>query len=106
MFHERTTETKQLKTIFPKNTHKITLFCEASRPQFLNYKTKMTLLDVMIAVGGLTDFAAGNRATILRTGDGSKQYAVRVRDLIKRGDLSANIEMMPGDILVIPQSLF
>jgi polysaccharide export outer membrane protein len=79
---------------------------EATRPQFLNYKTKMTLLDVMIAVGGLTDFAAGNQATILRTGDGSKQYAVRVRDLIKRGDLSANIEMMPGDILVIPQSLF
>ena len=79
---------------------------EAARPQFLNYKTKMTLLDVMITVGGLTDFAAGNRATILRTADGSKQYAVRLRDLIKRGDLSANIEMMPGDILVIPQSLF
>ena len=79
---------------------------EAARPQFLNYKTKMTLLDVMIAVGGLTDFAAGNRATILRMGDGSKQYAVRLRDLVKRGDLSANIDMMPGDILVIPQSLF
>ena len=87
-------------------TQQIRVVGEAAHPQFLNYKTKMTLLDVMIAVGGLTDFAAGNRATILRTGDGSKQYAVRVRDLIKRGDLSANIEMMPGDILVIPQSLF
>lgn len=79
---------------------------EAARPQFLNYKSQMTLLDVMIAVGGLTDFAAGNQATILRTGDGGQQYAVRLKDLIKRGDLSANIEMRPGDILVIPQSLF
>ena len=79
---------------------------EAAKPQFLPYKSKMTLLDVMIAVGGLTDFAAGNSATILRTGDGNKQYAVRLQDLIKRGDVSANVEMRPGDILIIPQSLF
>ena len=79
---------------------------EAARPQFLNYKKNMTLLDVMIAVGGLTDFAAGNAATILRTGEGGKQYSVRLKDLIKRGDVSANAEMKPGDILVIPQSLF
>ena len=79
---------------------------EAARPQFLNYKKNMTVLDVMIAVGGLTDFAAGNSATILRTSDGGKQYSVRLKDLIKRGDVSANVEMKPGDILVIPQSLF
>lgn len=79
---------------------------EAARPQFLNYKKNMTLLDVMIAVGGLTDFAAGNNATILRTADGGKQYSVRLKDLIKRGDISANVEMRPGDIVVIPQSLF
>jgi polysaccharide export outer membrane protein len=79
---------------------------EAARPQFLPYKSKMSLLDVMIAVGGLTDFAAGNSATILRTGDGNKQYSVRLQDLIKRGDVSANVEMRPGDILIIPQSLF
>ncbi len=79
---------------------------EAARPQFLPYKSKMSLLDVMIAVGGLTDFAAGNKATILRTGDGNKQYSVRLQDLIKRGDVSANVEMRPGDILIIPQSLF
>ena len=79
---------------------------EAARPQFLNYKKNMTVLDVMIAVGGLTDFADGNAATILRTGDGGKRYAVRLKDLIKRGDVSANAEMRPGDILVIPQSLF
>lgn len=79
---------------------------EAARPQFLNYKKNMTLLDVMIAVGGLTDFAAGNNATILRTGEGNKQYAVRLKDLLKRGDVSANVEVRPGDILIIPQSLF
>jgi polysaccharide biosynthesis/export protein len=79
---------------------------EAARPLFLPYKQKMTLLDVMIAVGGLTDFADGNRAIIQRTSDGNKQYAVRLKDLIKRGDTTANVEMRPGDILIIPQSLF
>jgi polysaccharide export outer membrane protein len=79
---------------------------EAGRPQFLPYKQKMTLLDVMIAVGGLTDFADGNAATVLRTSDGNKQYSVRLKDLIKRGDVSANVEMRPGDILIIPQSFF
>lgn len=79
---------------------------EAARPQALPFKQKMTLLDVMIAVGGLTDFADGNGATILRTAEGNKQYAVRLRDLIRRGDVSANVEMRPGDILVIPQGFF
>lgn len=79
---------------------------EAAKPQFLPYKQKMTVLDVMIAVGGLTDFASGNSATILRTAEGNKQYSVRLKDLIKRGDISANVEMRPGDILIIPQSLF
>lgn len=78
---------------------------EAAKPQFLPFKQKMTLLDVMIAVGGLTDFAAGNNATILRTSEGNKQYSVRLADLIRRGDVSANVEMRPGDILIIPQSL-
>jgi len=79
---------------------------EAAKPQFLPYKQKMTLLDVMIAVGGLTDFADGNGASILRSADGNKQYSVRLKDLIKRGDVSANVEMRPGDILIIPQSFF
>ena len=79
---------------------------EAAKPQFLPFKQKMTILDVMIAVGGLTDFADGNAATILRTSDGNKQYSVRLKDLIKRGDVSANVEMRPGDILIIPQSFF
>ena len=79
---------------------------EAAKPQILPYRQKMTLLDVMIAVGGLTDFADGNASSILRTADGSKQYSVRIKDLIKRGDVSANVEMAPGDVLIIPQSWF
>ncbi len=79
---------------------------EAAQPQILPYVQKMTLLDVMIAVGGVTEFAAGNRATILRTAEGNKQYSVRLNDLIKRGDVSANVEMRPGDVLIIPQSWF
>ena len=79
---------------------------EAARPQALPYKQKMSILDVMIAVGGLTDFAAGNSATLIRTSEGSKQYTVRLRDLVKRGDMSANVDMRPGDILIIPQSYF
>jgi polysaccharide biosynthesis/export protein len=79
---------------------------EAAKPQFLPYKQKMTLLDVMIAVGGLTDFADGNSAIIQRSADANKQYSVRLKDLIRRGDTSANVEMRPGDILIIPQSFF
>ena len=79
---------------------------EAAKPQFLPYKQKMTLLDVMIAVGGLTDFADGNAASILRVAEGDKQYGVRIKDLIKRGDMSANVEMRPGDVLIIPQGWF
>lgn len=79
---------------------------EAARPQALPYRQKMTLLDVMIAVGGLTDFADGNNATILRTQEAGQRYGVRLKDLIRRGDVSANVEMKPGDVLIIPQSWF
>ena len=79
---------------------------EAAKPQVLPYRQKMTLLDVLIAVGGVTDFADGNAASILRTSEGSKQYSVRIKDLLKRGDVSANVEMRPGDVVIIPQSWF
>jgi polysaccharide export outer membrane protein len=79
---------------------------EAAKPQTLAYRKDMTVLDVMIAAGGLTDFADGNSARIFRVADGGKLYSVRLRDLIKRGDISANVEMRPGDILIIPQSWF
>jgi polysaccharide biosynthesis/export protein len=79
---------------------------EAAKPQVLAYRRDMTVLDVMIAVGGLTDFADGNAATIYRVAEGGKLYNVRLRDLVKRGDISANVDMRPGDILIIPQSWF
>jgi polysaccharide export outer membrane protein len=87
-------------------SEQIRVIGEATRPQALPFRQKMSVLDVMIAVGGLTDFADGNRAVLQRTSEGGKQYVVRLKDLIKRGDTSANVEMRPGDILIIPQSFF
>lgn len=87
-------------------SQQIRVIGEATRPQALPFRQKMSVLDVMIAVGGLTDFADGNRAVLQRTSEGGKQYVVRLKDLIKRGDTSANVEMRPGDILIIPQSFF
>ncbi|NKB55940.1 MAG: sugar ABC transporter substrate-binding protein [Alphaproteobacteria bacterium] len=80
---------------------------EASRPSAIQFREKMTILDVMIAVGGLTEFAAGNRAVIVRA-DNKKQvsYRVRLDDLLKDGDVTANVDVLPGDVLIIPQSWF
>ena len=79
---------------------------EAAKPQALAYRKDMTVLDVMIQVGGLTDFADGNAARIFRVSEGGKLYSVRLRDLVKRGDITANADIRPGDILIIPQSWF
>ncbi len=80
---------------------------EAAKPQIVSYQENMTLLDVMIVVGGITDFADGNRASILRVAGGTtERLGVRLRDLLRRGDLSANVAMRPGDVLIIPQSFF
>jgi len=80
---------------------------EATQPQSLPYTDGLTLLDLMIAVGGLTEFAAGNRAVLVRFEEGEKKnYVVRLEDLIKRADLTANVDMRPGDILIIPESWF
>lgn len=80
---------------------------EAAEPKALNYREKMSLIDLMISVGGLTEFAAGNKAYILRTQDGKQQrLRVRLDDLLRGGDVSANVDMLPGDVLVVPESLF
>lgn len=80
---------------------------QAAEPQTLQYREHMTLVDVMIAVGGLTEFAAGNRATLLRyEEEGRESYRVRLSDLMDGGDISANIEMKPGDVLIVPESFF
>jgi polysaccharide export outer membrane protein len=87
-------------------SEQIRVIGEALRPQVMPYRQSMTVLDVMIAVGGLTDFADGNAATIMRPAEGNALYNVRLRDLVKRGEISANVEMKPGDVLIIPQSWF
>jgi polysaccharide biosynthesis/export protein len=80
---------------------------QATKPQALPYRRNMSLMDVMIAVGGTTEFAAGNRASLIRNVDGKQQrFNVRLDDLIKDGDISANVPMRPGDVLVIPESFF
>jgi polysaccharide export outer membrane protein len=87
-------------------SEQIRIVGEAARPQAVQYRQDMTLLDVMIQVGGLTDFADGNAAVLVRGAEGGKQYAVRLKDLIKRGDISANAPVRPGDIIIVPQSWF
>jgi polysaccharide export outer membrane protein len=80
---------------------------QAAKPQSLPYRSNMTLLDVMIAVGGLAEFAAGNRAVLVRReGDKQTRIEARLRDLLDDGDISANLPVRPGDILIIPESRF
>jgi len=87
-------------------SEQIRVIGEAAHPQALPYKQNMTLLDVMIVVGGITDFADGNNARLVRASDANRIYNVRLRDLLRRGDISANVDVKPGDVLVIPQSWF
>lgn len=88
------------------SSEQIRIIGEATRPQAIPYRQNMTMLDVMIQVGGLTDFADGNSAVLVRGKEAGKQYGVRLKDLIKRGDISANVDVRPGDVLIIPQGWF
>lgn len=80
---------------------------EAAEPQAIAFRDRMTLLDVMIQTKGLTRFAAGNRAVIVRRVNGTvENIPVRLADLIKDGDVSKNVDMAPGDVLIVPQTYF
>ncbi|NMP16199.1 MULTISPECIES: XrtA/PEP-CTERM system exopolysaccharide export protein [unclassified Thalassotalea] len=80
---------------------------EAAQPRAVSYGKNMTLLDVMIAVGGLTEFADGNQAVLVRIENGKqRQYQLSIEDLIKSGDIKANVDVLPGDIIVIPEAWF
>jgi len=80
---------------------------EAAQPRAINYTQHMTLLDVMIQVGGLTEFADGNDAVLIRIEAGKqKQYQVMIDQLLKEGEISANVDMLPGDIIIIPEAWF
>lgn len=87
-------------------SEQIRIVGEASKPQSVPYRQNMTILDVMIQAGGLTDFADGNGAVLVRGSEGGKSYGVRLKDLLKRGDISANVDVKPGDIVIVPQSWF
>jgi polysaccharide export outer membrane protein len=88
-------------------TQQVRVVGEAAEPQAIPYRADMTALDVMIEVGGLTEFAAGNRSTLVRgTGGETTEYRVRLGDLVRDGDITANVPMQPGDVLIIPESFF
>lgn len=80
---------------------------EAMTPSSVPYRQHMTLLDLMVAVGGMTEFAAGNKSVLVRTHGGKQSsYSIRLDDLLKKGDISANLALMPGDIVIISESWF
>lgn len=80
---------------------------EAQKPTALPYQAGMTTLDVMVAVGGLTEFAAGNRAVLIRgAGEDRKSYRLKLDDLLRKGNISANVPVLPGDVILIPESMF
>ncbi len=80
---------------------------QAARPQAISYRSSISLLDVMIEVGGLGEFAAGNRSKVVRRSGGeSQEIPVRIDDLLNEGDMSQNLTMRPGDVVIIPESWF
>ena len=88
-------------------SQQIRIVGEAVTPKALSYSTRMTVLDAMIAVGGLTPYAAGNRSKLVRNVDGHQvSSTIRLTDLLKDGDMSANTDLQPGDIIIIPQTYF
>lgn len=88
-------------------SEQIRVIGEAAEPQAINYTQHMTLLDVMIQVGGLTEFADGNDAVLVRIVNGvQRQHEISIDELLKDGDIRANIDILPGDIIIIPEAWF
>jgi polysaccharide export outer membrane protein len=80
---------------------------QVQNPQSVPYREGMTVMDAVLAVGGLTTFAAGNRAKVVRAeAGGQKEFKVRLADLVNKGDLSQNLALKPGDVIVVPESRF
>ncbi|WP_373085979.1 XrtA/PEP-CTERM system exopolysaccharide export protein [Sneathiella sp.] len=99
--------TVTVKTFNGPYNQQIRIVGQAAEPKAIPYRSEMTVLDAMIAVGGMTEFAAGNRTVIVRNEGGeNKSYVVRLNDLLMDGDVSANVPLLPGDILIIPESWF
>jgi len=88
-------------------SQQVRIIGEASEPTAVPFRKHMTVLDLMIKVGGLTDFADGNKTVLVRYAEGKQDlYTLRLEDLIRDGDISANVTLMPGDILIIPEAWF
>ena len=80
---------------------------EAGHPKIIPYRAGMTLLDVMLEAGGLAEHASGNSAKVLRSFGGKNQkISVRLNNLLYKGDITQNITMLPGDVVVVPLSIF
>ncbi len=91
------------------NSQQVRIVGATEKPASIPFRANMTLLDAMIAVGGLSEYAAGNRARLIRhdpaTGK-QTEYSLQIADLLKRGDSSANVRLEPGDVIIIPESMF
>jgi polysaccharide export outer membrane protein len=104
--------TNPLVTVIPRSfvgpfAQQVRVIGEAVTPRALPYRANMTVLDAMIEVGGLTKYAAGDRATLIRTvNDVQESYRIYLNRLINRGDIQDNVALAPGDILIIPQTYF
>jgi polysaccharide export outer membrane protein len=87
---------------------KVTVIGQVRAPQSVPHREGMRMMDLLLAVGGLTEFAAGNRARLIRKdADGNeKEFKVRLKDLLSRGKLDQNLEVRPGDVLIVPESVF
>lgn len=103
----RSPKVNVIVTQFVGSVDQIKVIGQAAKPQSLSYRAGMTVLDVVIAVGGLGQYAAGNRAKIVR-GNPPSQQEIRVRldDLVNKGEIRANVVMQPGDVLIIPETRF
>lgn len=88
------------------NASQVRIAGEVPKPQSIQYRPDMTLLDLVLQAGGINEFADGNGAILVRGAEGGKQYSLRLKDLLKRADISANVPVIPGDVVMVPQSAF
>jgi polysaccharide export outer membrane protein len=96
-----------VQTVTGVGQGKVSVIGEAALPKSVSFRAGLTLLDVMVEVGGLTQFANGNDARLVRVTNGKpKEYRIRVADLMRGGDTSANVELAPGDVIRIPERWF
>ncbi len=106
-FVKRPVVTVSIDSFVGSDAQQVKVIGASTQPRTVPYKSRMMLLDLMIEVGGIGEFASGNRAVLVRSIDNDvNNYSLRIDDLIRRGDITANVPLLPGDIIIIPESLF